>query len=307
MRVRELGDSGVSVSVVGVGCNNFGTRIDEAGAKAVVDAAIDAGITFFDTADSYGAGASETLLGRYVKGRRERVTIATKFGWWKDPANSGALGRRASVRSALDASLVRLGTDSVDLYQYHRPDGVTPLAETLGAMSELVCEGKVRCIGASRLTAAEVAEAVRLTRDGGLAQFASVQNEYSWLARDAERDVLPECERNGVAFIPYFPLANGLLTGKYARGGPAPAGTRLATDSQLHAISKETWDRLEALAAFAGRHGVGLLQVAIGGLAAVPAVVSVIAGASTPEQVRDNAAAGEWEPTDGQLRELQGL
>ena len=307
MRVRELGSSGVLVSVVGVGCNNFGARIDEAATKAVVDAAIDAGITFFDTADSYGAGASETLLGRYVKGSREQVAIATKFGWWKDPVNTGALGRRAYVRSALEASLRRLGTDYVDLYQYHRPDRVTPLAETLGAMSELVREGKIRCIGASRLTAAEVAEAVRLTRDGGLARFVSVQNEYSWLARDAERDVLPECERNGVGFLPYFPLANGLLTGKYARGGPAPAGTRLATGDQLSAISDVTWDRLKALTDFAGRHDVGPLQVAIGGLAAVPAVVSVIAGASTPEQVRGNAAAGEWQPTDEQMRELQGL
>src|SRR5262249_49138474 len=179
MRLRELGGSGVWVSVVGVGCNNFGARIDEAATKAVIDAAIDAGITFFDTADSYGAGASETLLGRYVKGRREQVAIATKFGWWKDPANTRALGPRPYVRSALEASLRRLGTDYVDLYQYHRPDRVTPLAETLGAMSELVCEGKVRCIGASRLTVAEVAEAVRLTRDGGLARFVSVQNEYS--------------------------------------------------------------------------------------------------------------------------------
>jgi aryl-alcohol dehydrogenase-like predicted oxidoreductase len=307
MRVRELGGSGVSVSVVGIGCNNFGARIDEAATKAVVDAAIDTGITFFDTADSYGAGASETLLGRYVRGRREQVSIATKFGWWKDPADTGALGRRASVRSALDASLRRLGTDYVDLYQYHRPDRVTPLEETLGALSELVCEGKVRCIGASRLTAAEVAEAVRLTRDGGLAPLASVQNEYSWLARDAERDVLPECERNGVGFIPYFPLANGLLTGKYSRGGPAPAGARLALGDQLDAISRETWDRLRVLVDFASRQGVDLLQVAIGGLAAVPAVVSVIAGASTAEQVRANAAAGEWEPTDEQLHKLQAL
>ena len=307
MRVRELGGSGVSVSVVGVGCNNFGVRIDEAATKAVVDAAIDSGITFFDTADSYGGGASETLLGRCVQGRRERVTIATKFGWWKDPADTGACGRRGYVRSALEASLRRLGTDYVDLYQYHRPDRVTPLAETLGAMSELVSEGKVRCIGASRMTAAEVAEAVRLTRDGVLAPFVSVQNEYSWLARDAERDVLPECQRDGVGFIPYFPLANGLLTGKYARARSAPAGTRLAMADQLSTISDETWDRLKALADFGARHDVGLLQVAIGGLAAVPAIVSVIAGASTSDQVRANAAAGDWEPTDEQLHELQGL
>jgi aryl-alcohol dehydrogenase-like predicted oxidoreductase len=307
MRVRELGRSGVLVSVVGVGCNNFGARIDDAATKAVVDAAIDTGITFFDTADSYGAGASERLLGRYVKGRREQVSIATKFGWWKDPANTGALGRRASVRSALEASLRRLGTDYVDLYQYHRPDRVTPLEETLGALSELVCEGKVRCIGASRLNAAEVTEAVRLTRNGGLAPFATVQNEYSWLARDAERDVLPECERNGVGFIPYFPLANGLLTGKYSRGGLAPAGGRLAIGDELDAVSDETWDRLKVLVDFASGQDVDLLHVAIGGLAAVPAVVSVIAGASTAEQVRANAAAGEWEPTDEQLRQLQAL
>jgi aryl-alcohol dehydrogenase-like predicted oxidoreductase len=295
------------VSVVGLGCNNFGARIDGAATKAVVDAALDSDITFFDTADSYGGGASETLLGRYVKGRRERVAIATKFGWWKDPADTGALGRPPYVRSALEASLRRLGTDYVDLYQYHRPDRVTPLAETLGAMSDLVHEGKVRCIGASNMTALEIAEAARLARDGGLAPFVSVQNEYSWLARAAERDVLPECERNGVGFIPYFPLANGLLTGKYARGRPAPAGTRLAAGDQLSAICDETWRRLETLADFAGRQDVRLLQVAIGGLAAVPGIVSVISGASTPEQVRANAAAGEWEPTDEQLRELQAL
>jgi aryl-alcohol dehydrogenase-like predicted oxidoreductase len=307
MRVRQLGGSGVSVSVVGLGCNNFGARIDRAATKAVVDAAIETGITFFDTAESYGAGASEELLGRYVNGRRGRVAIATKFGWWKDPADTGALGRPEYVRSALEASLRRLGTDYVDLYQYHRPDRVTPLAETLGAMSDLVSEGKVRCIGASNMTAVEVAEAVRLARDGGLAPFVSVQNEYSWLARGAERDVLPECERNGVGFIPYFPLANGLLTGKYARGRPAPAGTRLATRDHLSAICDEAWDRLEAIADFAKRHDARLLQVAIGGLAAVPGIVSVIAGASTPEQVRANAAAGEWVPTDEQLSELQAL
>jgi aryl-alcohol dehydrogenase-like predicted oxidoreductase len=242
-----------------------------------------------------------------VKGCRGQVAIATKFGWWKDPADTGALGRPACVRAALEASLRRLRTDYVDLYQYHRPDRVTPLVETFGAMSDLVIEGKVRCIGASNMTSVEVEEAVRLTREGDLAPFVSVQNEYSWLVRNAERDVLPACERNGVGFIPYFPLANGLLTGKYARNRPAPAGTRLAAGDQLSAVGDAAWDRLAALADFAERHDVRLLQVAIGGLAAVSGVVSVIAGASTPEQVWANAAAGEWQPTDKQLHELQAL
>jgi aryl-alcohol dehydrogenase-like predicted oxidoreductase len=307
METRALGPSDVQVSVVGVGCNNFGARIDADTTKQVIDAAIDVGITFFDTAESYGDGESETLLGRYIGDRRNDVVIATKFGWWNDPDNTGGLGRPEYVRSALEASLARLRTDYVDLYQYHRPDRVTPLEETLGAMAELVQEGKVRAIGASNMTAHEVRAAVAFTARNGSPPFASVQNEYSWLSREAEQDVLPACAAARVAFIPYFPLANGLLTGKYVRGRPAPSGTRLARENQLAETTDATWEQLAAITAFAEREGIGLLELAIGGLAAVDPIASVIAGASSAAQVRANAAAGAWVPTGRQLQALRAL
>jgi aryl-alcohol dehydrogenase-like predicted oxidoreductase len=279
--------------VVGLGCNNFGGRIGADETKAVVDAALDAGVTFFDTADVYGGGGdSETLLGRFLAGRRDRVVLATKFG--NDMGDGeAARGSRDYIRRALDDSLTRLQTDWIDLYQYHRPDGVTPLEETLGALDELVQEGKVRAIGSSNFTAELVEEAHSLADDCDLSPFASEQSQYSWLRRDAERALLPACERLGVEFIPYFPLASGLLTGKYRRGQPAPEGTRL----HGREIDQADYDRIERLESFAQERGVSLLDVAIGGLAAVPGVVSVIAGATRPEQVRANAAAGSWEPS----------
>ena len=303
MRTRRLGSSELEVTVVGLGCNNFGGRIDEVASRAVIDAALDAGITFFDTADVYGnGGGSEEIIGRALEGRRDRVVLATKFG---HDLGTGETARatRAYIRKAVEASLRRLRTDRIDLYQYHRPDGVTPLEETLEALHELVQEGTVRAIGSSNFTAARVGEAAEIARERGLTPFASEQSQYSWLRRGAEQELLPTCRRLGIGFIPYFPLASGLLTGKYERGRPGPEGTRLA-GRELDAADLDAVERLQA---FAERHGVSLLEVAIGGLAAVDGIASVIAGATKREQVRANAAAGGWEPMPEQLEELRSL
>ncbi|MHB1242621.1 MAG: aldo/keto reductase [Gaiellaceae bacterium] len=303
MEVRRLGTSGLDVTVVGLGCNNFGGRIDEDASRAVIDAALDAGVTFFDTADVYGnRGGSEEIIGRALEGRRERVVLATKFGHDLGDGET-ARGARPYIRKAIEASLRRLRTDWIDLYQYHRPDGVTPLEETLEALHELVQEGTVRAIGSSNFTAQMVEEAHTIAAERGLTPFVSEQSEYSWLKTGAERELLPACERLGVGFIPYFPLASGILTGKYDRDAPAPEGTRL----HGREIEDEHFDALERLQAFADRQGVSLLDVAIGGLAAVPGVASVIAGATKPEQVRANAAAGAWRPDAATLAELRAL
>ena len=303
MRTRGLGSSDLEVTVVGLGCNNFGGRIDEPASRAVIDAALDAGVTFFDTADVYGnRGGSEEIIGRALAGRRDQVVLATKFGSDLGTGDE-ARGGRAYIRRAVEASLRRLRTDRIDLYQYHRPDGVTPLAETLEALHELVQEGTVRAIGSSNFTAAMVEEAAEIARERGLTPFVSEQSEYSWLRREAEQELLPTCVRLGVGFIPYFPLASGLLTGKYARGQPAAEDTRLS-GRELDEADLETVERLRA---FGERHGASLLEVAIGGLAAVGGVASVIAGATKPEQVRANAAAERWEPTPEQLDELRSL
>jgi aryl-alcohol dehydrogenase-like predicted oxidoreductase len=303
MRTRPLGDGGPLVSVVGLGCNNFGSRVDERGTRAVVDAALEAGVTLFDTADVYGnRGGSEELLGKALKKRRDRVVLATKFGHAMSDDAPPNRGSREYVRSAIEASLKRLRTDWVDLYQYHRPDGITPVAETLGVLNELVEEGKVRHVGSSNFDGRMVVEADDLARDRGWARFVSAQNEYSFLKRGAEEELLPTCERLGIGVLPYFPLASGLLTGKYRRGRPAPAGSRLVTRPEH--LTDEAFDRVEELERYAEERGVTLLDVAIGGLAAMPAVASVIAGATKPEQVRANAAAGAWEPTAEELAAL---
>ena len=303
MRTRRLGSSNLEVTVVGLGCNNFGGRIDEHASRAVIDAALDAGVTFFDTADVYGnGGGSEEIIGRALGGRRDQVVLATKFGHDLGDGET-ARGARPYIRKAVEASLRRLQTDRIDLYQYHRPDGVTPLEETLEALHELVQEGTVRAIGSSNFTPAMVEEAAAIASERGLTPFVSEQSEYSWLRRGAEDELLPACERLGVGFIPYFPLASGLLTGKYAKGEPPPPGTRL----HGRELADEDLDAVERLRAFGERHGVSLLEVAIGGLAAVSGVASVIAGATKPEQVRANAAAGAWEPTPEQLAELRAL
>jgi aryl-alcohol dehydrogenase-like predicted oxidoreductase len=305
MRMQELGRGGPEVSVVGLGCNNFGGRLDLDGTRAVVDAALESGVTLFDTADVYGkSGGSEELLGRVFEGRRERVVLATKFGLDMGDGTT-ARGSRDYVRKAIDESLQRLRTDYVDLYQYHRPDGVTPYEETFGALDELVREGKVRHVGHSNFEPRDVEEVDRLARDHGLARPVSAQSQYSLLRRDVEEELLPICERLGIGFLPYFPLASGLLTGKYKRAAPRPKGTRLAGRDEV--FTDETFDSIEVLERFAGERGVTLLDVAVGGLLAQPAVASVIAGATKPEQVRANARAGEWQPTVDDLRALNAI
>jgi aryl-alcohol dehydrogenase-like predicted oxidoreductase len=306
MRYRPLGNSWLMVSVVGLGCNNFGWRLDREASRPVVDAALDAGITLFDTADIYGgSGASETILGELLAGRRDQVVLATKFGMDMNGdlgADHGVRGSRRYVRRAVEASLSRLRTDHIDLYQLHQPDPVTPIEETLEALSELVAEGKVRYIGCSNFAAWQLADAEWTSRTRGLARFISAQNEYSLLDRSVEAELAPACERFGVGILPFYPLAQGMLTGKYRRGAGIPAGTRLNARPQV--VAGADFDRIEALERFADDSGRALLELAIGGLAARPAVASVIAGAMTPEQVRANAAAGAWQPTADEARAL---
>jgi aryl-alcohol dehydrogenase-like predicted oxidoreductase len=301
MRARPLGDTGLEVSVVGLGCNNFGGRIDEAASRAVIDAALDAGVTFFDTADVYGnRGGSEEIIGRALEGRRDSVVLATKFGhdFGRSETESAT---RPHIREAVEASLERLQTEWIDLYQLHRPDPKTPVEETLGELHELMQEGKVRAIGSSNFSAELVERAHGAAQQRELTPFATEQSQYSWLRRDAERELLPACDRLGVGFIPYFPLASGLLTGKVGRDRPPAPGTRL----HGREVQDEDLDRIERLAALAESFGVSLLDLAVGGLAAQPAVVSVIAGATKPEQVRANAAAGAWEPSADELQALR--
>jgi aryl-alcohol dehydrogenase-like predicted oxidoreductase len=308
MRTRRLGAEGPEVSVVGLGCNNFGGRVDLEGTRAVVDAALEAGVTLLDTADVYGSGGgSEQFLGEVLQGRRDRVVLATKFGGrgvdlgYGEPAGGSA----SYIRKAIAGSLRRLRTDHVDLYQYHFPDGVTPFEETFGALDELVREGKVRYVGHSNFSADQVEEADRIARERGFARPVSAQNRYSLLHREAEEELLPTCARLGIGFLPYFPLASGLLSGKYRRGEPVPEGTRLSGRDEV--FDDETFDRIEALERYAAERGVTLLDVAIGGLLAQPAVASVIAGATKPEQVRANVTAGEWRASADDLRALNQL
>jgi aryl-alcohol dehydrogenase-like predicted oxidoreductase len=305
VKTRRLGSDGPEVSVAGLGCNNFGMRVDLEGTRAVVDAALDAGVTLLDTADIYGGkGGSEALLGEVLEGRRDRVVLATKFGGDMGDGTK-ARGSRDYIHKAIDASLQRLRTDYVDLYQYHTPDHVTPFEETFGALDELVRAGKVRYVGHSNLEAAQVEEVDALVRERGWGRPVSAQNQYSLLRREAEQDLLPVCERFGIGVLPYFPLASGLLTGKYRRGEPQPEGTRLHGRDEV--FTEETFDRIEALERFAAERGVTLLDVAIAGLLAQPAISSVIAGATKPEQVRANAAAAAWEPTPDDLAALNAL
>jgi aryl-alcohol dehydrogenase-like predicted oxidoreductase len=301
---RALGSSGLASTVIGLGCNNFGGRLDLADTTAVLDAALDAGITFLDTADVYGRrgtasrpgpGRSEELLGEALTGRRDQVVLATKFGMDMGDGYGDARGSAAYIHRAIDASLARLGTDAVDLYWYHRPDGVTPILETLTALDELVTAGKVRAIGASNFSAEQLEQADAVATQHGLTPFTALQNEYSLLKRGPESDgALAACERLGVGFVPYFPLASGLLTGKYGREGGAPARARLSDRGQL--ASDAEWDLIDALKRYADDRNLTLTEVAIGALLAQPAVSSVIAGATTPEQITANAAAAQWTP-----------
>ena len=298
MLQNPLGSSDLTVSAVGLGCNNFGRRLDLAGTRAVIDAALDAGITFFDTADIYGTdGASERQIGEVLDGRRDRVVLATKFGMGDDDSH-GPRGARPYIRHAIEASLGRLRTDAVDLFYYHEPDGVTPIAETIGALVELADEGKIRTYGVSNVDAAQLREAA----DAGDERLAAVQNEYSLLERAAEADVLPLARELGVGFVPYFPLASGLLTGKFRRGEPAPRGTRL--ERRPDRLTDAAFDRIEALEAFAAERDHSLLELAFAGLASQPGIPSVIAGAMRPEQIAGNAAAGDWQLSDADLDAL---
>jgi aryl-alcohol dehydrogenase-like predicted oxidoreductase len=290
MRQNPLGRSGPTVSAVGLGCNNFGRRLDLAGTRAVIDTALDHGITFLDTADIYGGdGASERLIGEVLGDRRDQVVLATKFGMALSGDTGEPRGSRAYVRRAADASLERLRTDRIDVLYYHEPDGVTPISETIGALVELADEGKIRAYGISNVDAKQLREAAA----AGDERLAALQNEYSLLERDAEREVLPLARELGVGFVPYFPLASGMLTGKYRRGEPLPAGTRLSARPER--FTDAVYDRLEALEAFAAERGHTLLELAFAALASTPGVASVIAGAMTPEQVAANAAAVEWQ------------
>lgn len=290
-------------SRVGIGCNAFGSRIDAEATQAVVDAALDCGVTFFDTADSYGFGASEELLGKALGSRRSEVLIATKFGM---DMNTGEpltrWGSAAYINAAVDASLTRLGTDYIDLYQIHRPDPLVDITETLDALSSLVQAGKVRFIGSSNFSAWQAAQAHYVSIISGSEIFVTAQNEYSIYNRAAEDELVPAAEKLGFTILPYFPLAYGLLTGKYHRGVPAPAGSRL--ESQHHRLENADFDRIEALEAFARARDISLLDVAMGWLAAQPTVSSVIAGVTTADQVRANVVAAEWQPSLADIAEL---
>lgn len=303
MQTRRIGS--LEVSVVGLGCNNFGGRIDEAATERVVHAALEAGINFFDTADIYGKTKSEEFLGRALGTRRNEVLIATKFGIKLDDEHPGGASP-AYIRSAVEDSLRRLGADHIDLYQIHVPDPNVPIADTLGALHELVQAGKVREIGCSnfsveQLQAAEAASA-------GKSRFVSVQNEYSLLHRDPEKGVLAECERQGIGFLPYFPLASGLLSGKYRKGEPPPPGTRLAGGGRFaEMLAGEQGDKVEALAHFAEARNHTLLELAFSWLLTRPAVASVIAGATKPEQIEANVAAADWEFSAEDLAEIDRI
>jgi aryl-alcohol dehydrogenase-like predicted oxidoreductase len=302
---RKIGS--LSVTVVGIGCNNFGARIDETRTEEVVNAALEAGINFFDTADTYATGKSEELLGRFLGSRRSQVIIATKFGLEMEGQGKGA--RPEYIRKAFDASLRRLKTDYIDLYQQHVPDPNVPIAETLGALTELVTQGKARAIGCSNFSAQQIRDAAAASASRpGSARFASVQNEYSVLHRDPEEGVLAECERQGFAFLPFFPLMSGLLTGKYRKGQPIPQDTRVAKFERYRKLlTEENLDKVEALIDFAESRGHTLLELAFSWLLAHGVVASVIAGATSAQQVRDNTAAAGWKLTPGDLEEIDTL
>ncbi|CAM3602499.1 aldo/keto reductase [Micrococcus flavus] len=314
MRNARMGRSGLSVSVVGLGCNNLGrpgtATLDQAGSDAVVHAALDAGITFFDVADMYGAepGLSETRLGTALGARRDEAVIGTKFGMDMAGANGrddGARGARRYIVRAVEASLRRLGTDRIDLYQFHTPDPLTPIEETLAALDDLVRAGKVLYVGHSNRAGWQIAQAEHVSRELGTERFVSAQNHYNLLDRRAELEVLPAAAEYGLGVLPYFPLANGLLTGKYSQG-TAPEGSRLSHVRQ-HMVADADLDQLAAFGAFAAARGITEVQAAIGWLAAQEPVTSVIAGATRPEQVAENARAADWEPTVADLAELDAL
>ena len=312
---RALGRSGLVVSTIGLGCNNFGRAgtVTEAqeGTNAVIDAAVDAGVTLFDTADIYGAqrGLSETLMGNALKGKRDRIVLATKFGMDMAGANGpdwGARGSRRYVRRAVESSLTRLQTDWIDLYQLHRPDGVTPIEETLEVLDDLISEGKVRYIGHSNLDGWQIADAEYRATLAGHPKFISAQNEYNLLVRSVEREVLPAVHEYGLGFLPFFPLQNGLLTGKFTREG-GPADSRIM-QQRKHLVDDAPWELLDEYQAFADTRGITMLEATFGWLLAQPGLTSVIAGATRPEQVRANAeAASAWHPSPDEVAEVSRI
>ncbi len=315
MELRTLGTSDLAVSVVGLGCNNLGRpgtpSLHQEGATAVVHAALDAGVTFFDTADIYGEeyGLSETLLGVALKGRRDEAIIATKFGHqdYASPLEEiGPRGGRAYIRAAVEGSLSRLGIETIDLYQLHTPDPSTPIEETLATLDELVQEGKVRQIGHSNFDGAQIREADDAARAAGLTPFVSAQNHYNLTERAIERDVVPAVRERGLGLLPYFPLANGLFTGKFSRT-EIPEDTRIARQRR-HVAENAPWDAIEALEAFAAERGIGLLEATFGWFLAKPELSSVIAGATRPDQIRANARAGSaWRPDADEVRFIDAL
>lgn len=309
--LRRVGSSGLAVSVVGLGTNNFGMKLDLEQSRAVLHAALDHGITLIDTADSYGE--SERRIGEILQGIRDDVVIATKFGndvrrrGGDNGEDWGARGSRRYIRRAVEQSLRRLRTDWIDLYQLHRPDPATPIEETLSALDDLVHEGKIRYLGHSNFTGWQTADAEWTARTRNLERFISAQNEYSLLQRGIEADLVPALEHYGIGLLPYYPLASGLLTGKYKRGVPAPEGSRIQAWGRESALTDAAFDIVEQLEDFAAQRSITLLDVAIGGLAAQPAVSSVIAGATSPEQVEANVRAGQWQPTAEDLAEIDRI
>ena len=300
MEYRKLGS--LNVSLIGIGCNNFGWRIDAVETAAVVDAALDTGINFFDTADVYGAGQSEEFLGNALRGRRNKAIIATKFGMKMGDGKEGA--RPQYIRQALDASLQRLQVETIDLYQIHRSDPNTPIADTMQALNDAIKAGKIREIGCSNFSAEQM-RAARVTHVPHL--FSSVQNDYSMMNREPEAEVLPECARSGVAFLPYFPLANGLLTGKYRKGKPFPESSRGKDAFGPKVFTPANLERAEALIAFSESHGHSILELAFSWLAARPEICRVIAGAKSPDQVRSNSGAASWKLTAAELAEVDRI
>ena len=298
------GAGGLNVSLVGLGCNAFGRRVDEKGTHAVLDAAIDAGIDFFDTAETYGDGDSERFMGTGLKGKRDKVFLATKFGHSISHVEGKPKGSPENIRAAVDKSLTQLQTDVIDLYQQHRPDPETPLSDTLGALEDLVSAGKIRYYGCSYYTGAQMQEAVGAAEKAGLKGFVTAQNAWNLLQRGIEADLVPVCEKNGIGLLPYYPIARGLLTGKYRRDSTAPAGSRLAGDDSL---AKADFDLLESLEAYAGDHGYDILTLAVSWLAAQPSIASIICGGSKPEQMAANAGAIRWKLTAENLKEIDAL
>jgi aryl-alcohol dehydrogenase-like predicted oxidoreductase len=308
MQFRNLGRSGLRVSLVGLGCNNFGGRIDDEAAAKVIDAAIEHGITLFDTADIYGEKAgSERALGQLLGARRKDIVLASKFGMKMFHGGQG--GSRRYIISAVEESLARLRTDWIDLYQFHTPDPLTPIDETLRALEDLVTQGKVRYVGCSNMPAWQVADAQWTARDLGLGGFASAQDEYSLLKRGAEKDLIPAIAHYGMGLLPYFPLANGALTGKYKRNAPMPEGARLTKlpERAGQIFSEENWTTIEALTAFCEARGKTLVELAFSWLAAQPVVSSVIAGATRREQIAANVKAADWALTAQDLTEIDTI